>query len=300
MKLQDYISEFLLYARKERGFSNGTVANYEQDLSLFVEFLENEFPEGLADISQIDLIVLRAYLSRLLFSGYKVSTIHTKIAAVRSFFKFLFRIGAIETNYTKYLKLPKLHKKFPSFLDFAQANKALSLPDKDTILGRRDLAILELLYATGIRRAELVGLNLRDVDIEMMRVKVLGKGNKERFVPFGQAARNAIRDYLSLSRPKLAKNSDEKAFFLSRDGNRISPRQVYNIVRKYLSVVTDGKSSPHVLRHTFATHLLEMGADIMSVKELLGHESVATTQIYTHLTIERLAEIYRKSHPRGK
>jgi len=134
----------------------------------------------------------------------------------------------------------------------------------------------------------------------MMRVKVLGKGNKERFVPFGQAARNAIRDYLSLSRPKLTKNSDEKAFFLSRDGNRISPRQVYNIVRKYLSVVTDGKSSPHVLRHTFATHLLEMGADIMSVKELLGHESVATTQIYTHLTIERLAEIYRKSHPRGK
>ncbi len=296
VELEDYIPEFLLHIGKERNFSEGTVKYYEIDLKQFVDFLGEEFPAGLEDPRQIDLIVLRAYVARLVQAGYKVGTIHRKIAALRSFFKFLYARGVIDVNYSKHIRLPKIPKRYPSFLDFAQANQAMELPDTSTPLGIRDRAIMELLYATGIRRSELCGLNLQDVDLDGMKIKVFGKGRKERIVPFNEAAKNALIDYLNV-RDKFLKNPDEKSLFLSRRGERISPQEVYRLVKKYLSQVTDGKRSPHILRHTFATHLLEMGAELMAIKELLGHESIATTQKYTHTTIEYLREVYRKAHP---
>ena len=296
MKLEDYIPEFLLHVGRERNFSAGTVEYYEVDLKQFVNFLEEQFPAGLEDPGQIDLIVLRAYVANLVSAGYKTGTVHRKIAVLRSFFRFLYSRGAVEVNYSKHLRLPKMPKRFPSFLDMAQANRALELPDTSTPTGIRDRAILELLYATGIRRSELVGLNVDDVDFTQMKIKVFGKGRKERIVPFNEDAKNALMEYLKV-RDKFSKTPDEKALFLSRRGKRISPQEVYEIVKKYLSVVTDGKKSPHVLRHTFATHLLEMGADLMAIKELLGHESIATTQKYTHTTIEFIKQVYQKAHP---
>ncbi len=300
MNLESYIIEFMLHIEKERKLAKGTVENYCRDLERFLEFLREEYPEGIEDVSQIDLFVLRAFLSSLRHGKLSINTIHIKIASIRAFFKYLFRIGAIEINNAKYLKLPKAPKRYPSFLDMAQAHKALELPNTETYIGIRDLAILEIFYSTGIRRAELIGLNVRSVYLENMRIKVLGKGNKERIVLFGEHAKKALLDYLSLSRPKLSKLKSEEALFLSTHGRRLSPKAVHNIVTKYLSQITDDKSSPHVLRHSFATHLLEMGADLITIKELLGHEDVATTQIYTHVTIEHLAEVYDKAHPRGR
>ncbi|MCD6595681.1 tyrosine recombinase XerD [bacterium] len=299
MDLESYIPEFLLHIGKERNFAAGTVEYYDVDLKQFVDFLQTEFPDGLENPKSIDIIVLRAYIAGLVQSGYKTGTIHRKIDVLRSFFKFLYNRNVIDVNYIKHIKLPKMPKKFPSFLDFAQANKAMELPDTSKPLGLRDKAVMELLYATGIRRSELVGLNLDDVDFPQMRIKVFGKGSKERIVPFNESAKNAMEEYLSRARPLFDKSGSAKALFLTRNGTRVSPQDVYKIVRKYLTQVTDGKRSPHVLRHTFATHLLENGADLMAIKELLGHESIATTQIYTHTTIEHLREIYRKAHPKG-
>ncbi|HDG67903.1 MAG TPA: tyrosine recombinase XerC [candidate division Zixibacteria bacterium] len=296
MELEDYIPEFLLHIGKERNFSDGTVEYYETDLAQFVDFLKEQFPAGLEDPRQIDLIVLRAYVANLVNAGYKAGTIRRKIAALRSFFKFLYSRGVVEVNYSRHIKLPKMPKRYPSFLDFAQANEAMELPDTSTPRGIRDRAIMELFYATGIRRSELCGLDLDDVDLTGMKIRVFGKGRKERIVPFNEAAKHALMDYLRI-RDKFLKDPEERALFLSQKGKRISPEEVYVIVKKYLSQVTDGKRSPHILRHTFATHLLEMGAELMAVKELLGHELVTTTQRYTHTTIEYIRQVYKKAHP---
>ncbi len=300
MDLESYIPEFLLHIGRERNFSPGTIEYYDLDMKQFVEFLSVEFTDGLNDPKNIDIIVFRAYEAGLGEAGYKIGTIHRKIAVLRSFFKFLYSRNAIDVNYTKHIKLPKMPKKFPSFLDFAQANRAMELPDISTPLGVRNKAIMELLYATGIRRGELVGLDMHSIDFYRMLIKVFGKGSKERLVPFNESAQKALEEYLSTVRPSLQKKPDERALFLTKNGNRISAVGVYNIVRKYLSQVTDGKQNPHTLRHTFATHLLEMGADLMAIKELLGHESVGTTQVYTHTTIEYLRQVYQKAHPKGK
>ncbi len=299
METEGYISEFLLHLSKERNYSARTIEGYELSLRQFAEFLQREFPDGLDNPKNVDVIVLQAYIAGMMDGGYSIYSVHTKVAALRSFFKFLFRNGAVDMNPARLLRLPRLPKKLPSFLDFAQINEALQLPDANKPAGIRDIAILELLYATGMRRNELVNLNIENIDFDIMAVKVFGKGSKERIIPFGDAAKSALEEYISAARPKMLKSDDEKALFLNKFGKRLSPLSINNIVKKYLSKVTDGKRSPHTLRHTFATHLLEMGADITSVKELLGHESIGTTQIYTHTTIEYLRDVYRKAHPKG-
>ncbi len=299
MDIESYIPEFLLHIGKERKYSDGTVEYYEIDLKQFVDFLKTEFPNGVENPKEIDIIVLRGYIASLTRAGYKTSTIHRKVSVLRSFFKFLYSRNAIDVNYTKHIRLPRMPNKFPSFLDFAQANRAMELPDTSTKLGVRDKAIMELLYATGIRRSELVNLDIYDVNFAKMQIKVFGKGKKERIVPFNQSAKCALEEYISTVRESLIKNKDEKALFISSHGKRISPQEVYLIVKKYLTRVTDGKRSPHILRHTFATHLLEMGAELMAIKELLGHQSIATTQVYTHTTIEHLRKIYQKAHPKS-
>ena len=298
MNIQDYISEYLLHIGKERNYSQKTVENYELSLRHFFEFLEKEFPEGVEELQCIDIVVLRSFVAGLVDAGYDPATIHLKVSALRAFFKFLFSRGIVEANPARHIKLPRKPKKLPSFLDLVQVSDALKLPDCDKPAGIRDIAIMELLYATGIRRGELIGLNLQDVDLRQMRITVFGKGRKERIVPFGESAKKALEEYLSIGRSALAKSSTEKALFLNNRGRRLSPISLTAVVKKYLSHVTDGKKSPHVLRHTFATHLLEMGADLMSIKELLGHEDIGTTQIYTHTTMEFLREVYRKAHPK--
>ncbi|MBN2542471.1 tyrosine recombinase XerC [bacterium] len=299
MLIQDLIPEFLIFLKKERNYSDNTIESYAVDLKQFTAFLNENFPEGLDDITSIDNIVIRAFLAGLKSGGYAISSISRKITTLRSFFKFLYNKNIIEINYAKYVHIPKKPKKIPSFLEMAQIFKAIELPDETNEFGKRDKAILELFYATGIRLSELTKLKLSDVYLNSQEVKVLGKGNKERIVPFGSKAKEALGNYI-IARKNIIKGKEPgDVLFLNNRGKPITPRGVQYIVSKYLKNVTDGNTFPHTLRHTFATHLLDMGADLLTVKELLGHKSLSTTQIYTHTTVERLKKIYKKAHPRG-
>ncbi len=305
MDIESYMAEFLLHIGKNKNFSNGTVGYYEFDLKEFAEFLREEFPECLDDAKNIDILVLRGYAAKLVQSKLQIGTVHRKIAVLRSFSKFLYSRAAIDVNYARHLRLPRMPKKLPTFLDFTQIDTAIDLvasdevDNKHKLLQIRDKTIIEIFYCTGIRASELAGLNLQSVDLEQCKMLVFGKGRKERIVPFGDSARASLKAYLDNVRPQLVNDKDEVAFFLSRHGKRIRYSEIYRLVRRNLARVTDGKRSPHVLRHTFATHLLENGADIMAIKELLGHESVATTQKYSHTTIEYLRNSYRKAHPKS-
>ncbi|MCK5833492.1 tyrosine recombinase [bacterium] len=297
--LANLISEFLLYISKERHLSPNTVASYKVDLTQLLDFLTDNFPEGLINPKNIEIVDLRGFLAGLKHAGYSKRSIHRKISSVRSFFAFLYSREIVEFNPARYLTLPKLEKRLPNFLDFAQANEALELPNDSTPLGIRDKAIMEVLYGTGIRASELLAIDKHRLNLENSEIKVIGKGNKERIVLIGEPAIEAIKDYIRI-RPDLLSEKKETAFWLTKSGMELNRRDLYNIVHKYLKQVTDGKASPHVMRHTFATHLLDCGADLLAVKELLGHESLSTTQIYTHLTIEHLKETYRKAHPKSR
>ncbi|MBN1755553.1 tyrosine recombinase XerC [bacterium] len=300
MLFEDLIPEFLLYLEKERRYSPHTITAYANDLGQFKEFLEEQFPQGLQEFKLIDNIVIRAFLGGLKRGGYSITSIQRKITSLRSMFRYLYFKGALEINYAKYVHIPKKPQKVPSFLELSQLNEALRLPDQGSPKGKRDIAILELFYATGIRLIELTNLKTCDIDFSNHEIRVLGKGSKERIVPFGERAREKMLQYKSIRPGLLVGTDDPKVFFLNLKGKPLTPRGVQYIVDKYLEQVTDGKSFPHTLRHTFATHLLDMGADLLTVKELLGHKSLSTTQIYTHTTVERLKKIYQKAHPRAR
>lgn len=296
--IKDLLSEFIIFLKKEKDYSPHTISSYENDLGQFVDFLEEQFPEGLTDTAEIDKVVIRHYLAGLKRSGYKPSSLERKITAIRSFFKFLYNRDVIDINYSNFIKVPKKGEKKPSFLSLAEVHELLELPDKEDDLGARDLAILELLYDTGIRLSELTNINVNDLDLKKMKLKVLGKGEKERIVPFGKYATDSLRNYLEHRQNLL--NNETQALFLNNNGKRISPRGVQKRVKKYLGEVSDRDLSVHSIRHTFATHLLDQGADLLTVKELLGHVSLSTTQTYTHTTMERIKNVYKKSHPRAK
>jgi len=299
LNLHDLIGEFLLYISAERQYSPNTIDAYRVDLVQFADYLEEQFPQAINEPTKIAILELRGFLATMRRSGYSSRSIHRKISSVRSLFSFLYSREVVESNPAKSLSLPRLEKMLPSFLDFAQAQEALELPDSETPTGIRDRAILEILYDTGTRASELLGLNIDRIDFSRREIKVLGKGNKERFIPIGQPAIDAIRAYINI-RPQILGKKQTVDFWLDNSGNPLSRKALYNIVHKYLRRVTDGKASPHVLRHSFATHLMERGADLISVKELLGHVSLSTTQIYTHASIEHLKEAYRKAHPKGE
>ncbi len=296
--LSGLIADFLSYISNERRLSPKTSEAYRIDLAQLTEYLGENFAEGLEDPSKIEIIDLRGFLAGLKHSGYSNRSIHRKISSVRSFFAYLYSREVVEMNPARYLSLPKLEKKLPSFLDFAQANSAVELPDLKSPLGIRDRAIMEVLYATGIRASELLEIDFKSLNFDKFEIKVHGKGDKERIVLIGAPAVEALQAYIKV-RTKLLSDKSTPEFWLTRSGAPLLRRDLYNIVHKYLIAVTDGKASPHVMRHTFATHLLERGGDLLSVKELLGHESLSTTQIYTHMTIEHLKEAYRKAHPKS-
>lgn len=299
--MEELVRQYLAYLEQERNFSQHTLLSYANDLAQYSAFLQKEFPELIARHNDTDTGVIRAFLGLLLDSGLSKKSVVRKLSALRSFYKFLVRRGLLQQNPALTVVPPKLEKRLPQFVDKESMVRILARPDTATFAGARDAVILELLYGSGIRRGELVGLDLRDVDLRSRTLKVTGKGNKQRIIPFTAAAGSAIERYRAFRETVLRTAAEPTdALILTDTGTRITPSRVNTIVGRYLSGETEiAKKSPHVLRHSFATHLLDGGADIMAVKELLGHESLSTTQVYTHVTVERLKSIYQRAHPKA-
>jgi len=290
--MQRYIDKFINYLKVERNASDHTITNYTVDLKVFKAFL------GELDIETVDHLALRRFLAELRTKNYAKRTVARKLASLRSFFRFLYREGHIKKNPITAISTPKLDKKLPVFLDVGRVAKLLECPAAGDVTGLRDRALLETLYSTGIRVSELVGLDINDVDFISGVVKVFGKGRKERIVPIGEPALNAMRKYLDKRGEEKVKEKD--AVFLGKSGKRLNDRVVRRMIDKYIHECSFAeKISPHSLRHSFATHLLDRGADLRSVQELLGHMNLSTTQIYTHVTMDRLKTVYDKAHPRA-
>jgi tyrosine recombinase XerC len=290
------LEQFLDFLKHEKNASPHTIASYQRDLKQLAAYLK----EKNIRLKKADNVVLRGFLATLYEKKDKKSTVARKLAAIRSFFQFCIRKGWLEDNQAKIVATPKQDKPVPSFLSEEEMEQFLDLPKTDRPLDLRDKATLELLYATGLRVSELVGINLEDMNFEERLIRVRGKGKKERLVPFGKIAEASLVSYIR-ARPLIHKGQiDESALFVNYRGERITPRSVERIVDKYIRFSAQRrKISPHSLRHSFASHLLSRGADLRVIQELLGHESLATTQKYTHLDLKQLLDVYKKSHPRS-
>ncbi|MBN1349141.1 tyrosine recombinase XerC [candidate division KSB1 bacterium] len=295
------VLKYLRFLGNERNYSRHTITAYESDLAQFFAFLEThiESPE----LRLLEKRTFRAYLAHLSDDGLKPKSINRKLACLRSFFKFLITIGEIDHNPLSSLFSLKMEKKLPNTLSFDSISEVLSMPDENQPMQLRDKLIIELFYGTGMRLSELANLNVSDINLYNSLLKVKGKGSKERLLPIGRIAGQTLQKYLQ-KRSELLRSPDDKhidALLLNKDGARLSNRGIRLIVNKWLSKVAEaGKTNPHILRHSFATHLLDEGANLMAVKELLGHSSLSTTQIYTHVTVERLKNVYKKAHPRAE
>lgn len=297
----DYvIDRFLLSMELENHASSYTLRSYASDLAQFAEFLQQQQIPGFAAVSYVSV---RMFLAGLHGRQYSKRTIARKLSALRSFYSYLLKEGQIETNPLEEVKSPKLDKPLPKFLYLDQMLGLLSKPDASTEFGQRDKAIFETLYGSGIRVAELVGMDVPSVRLDLGMALVFGKGGKERWVPLGEHAVESLRVYMNAGRNALLSAGNgpaTEALFLNRDGTRLSDRSVRRILDKYVATMADiNRISPHTLRHTFATHLLEAGADLRTVQELLGHEHLSTTQVYTHVTRDHLQSVYNRAHPRA-
>lgn len=292
-----HIDEFIHRMRVEKQYSEHTLRGYSADLNAFAEFMEGRE----RDICRASILDLRGFLAMLRARGLARSTIARKVSAIRSLYKFLYQQGHVSENPAAVLRTPKQEKKLPEFLTMSEIERLMDAPDTSDWTGARDLALLETLYGGGLRVSELVGMNTEDVDLSSGIARIRGKGKKERLSPLGGSAAAAIREYLSMRSSIDLSRKDPRAMFINAvDGRRLTARSVRRMLRKrLLEAGLDGSLSPHDLRHSFATHLLQNGADLRSVQELLGHEHLSTTQIYTHLTTQNLKEIYDKAHPRA-
>jgi integrase/recombinase XerC len=306
-KFEILINGFLSYLKTGKSFSSHTVISYKNDLTDFFHYLNGKRKQKQIPPSKIRRNDLRDFLVHLKQKGLDNKSIARKASALRSFFKFLLREGRIKSDPSSYLLTPKLRKILPEVLTkeemkalFDQSElKESSFSEGKRLRAFRDLAILEILYSTGMRLNELAQLDVSSFDFNGETVRVMGKGKKERVIPVGRKALAALRNYLS-ERKRLSVLEDE-AVFINRFKKRLSPRSISRVVKKYLSKVTEKKRvSPHVIRHSFATHLLDEGADLLAVKELLGHKKLSTTQIYTHVTMDRLKKVYQQAHPRAE
>lgn len=297
--MQNHIEEFMDYLRVEKNASVYTIKSYREDLSQLMMFLASGKELNVKDVSNISYNLLRHFLAYLQKKGYTKVTLVRKVSSLRTFFRFLSRQNYIKSNPTLYLITPKAGKKLPDFLDVAEIDNLLSIPKSDSFIGLRDKTILEVLYTTGIRVGELVALNLNDLDYLGGVIKVIGKGRKERLVPLGTGVVRIIRNYLDI-RDKIKDINNNRSLFVNTRGKRISARSIRRRVTYYIKLTGIRKKvSPHTLRHSFATHLLNAGADLRAVQEMLGHVSLSTTQVYTHVTTERLKKVYDKAHPRA-
>jgi integrase/recombinase XerC len=305
--MQKYIDDFIKHLRYERNASDHTLRNYESDLVQFYDHIVPPDENGhrrSVNIHDIDHLTIREYMASLYEQKKKKSSIHRKVASLRTFFRFLCREGILETNPAKLVSSPRVERTLPNHLSIEQMIKFIETPETETVLGKRDRAMLELLYASGIRVSELVNLNLTDVDFGNQTLRVKGKGRKERIVPFGEHAKKALQDYLGVRSELMAEADPEKldaaAVFMNYQGTRITTRSVGRMVDKYVKLCAEiHHISPHSLRHSFATHMLDAGADLRVIQEMLGHVRLSTTQQYTHVSMDKLMEVYDKAHPKA-
>jgi integrase/recombinase XerC len=302
--LSEQLEEFLRHLRYERNLSPHTLRNYASDIEQFKQHLFNVEKRSDIPVDEIDRLTIREWMASL-HGDHKKASIARKLASLRTFFQFLVREGKIDANPAKQVATPKIERKLPKHLSVEDAIRFIETPDSNTGLGCRDRAILEFLYATGIRVGELVNIDLGDVDVDERMVRVTGKRKKQRIVPFGEPALEALQRYIAGPRKQFIDNCpaairDEKALFLNYQGTRITTRSVGRMVDKYIKICANIHDiSPHSLRHTFATHLLDSGADLLDIKELLGHARLSTTQIYTQVSMEKMIEVYDRSHPKA-
>jgi integrase/recombinase XerC len=302
--MNDHVAQFLQHLKYERNLSPHTIRNYSSDLEQFFTFLFNIEKRDDFPVAEIDRLTIREWMGGL-HGDHKKTSIARKLASLRTFFQFLVREGKLESNPAKQVATPKIERKLPNHLSMEDAVRFVETPDRSTHLGRRDRAILEFLYATGIRVGELVNIDIGDVDMRERLVKVTGKRNKQRIVPFGEPALHALLLYLEETWAFFLSQAAESgrapnALFLHRRGGRLTTRSVGRMIDKYIKQCADIHDiSPHSLRHTFATHLLDQGADLRDIQELLGHARLSSTQIYTHVSIEKMIDVYSKAHPKA-
>ncbi|MFQ5672802.1 MAG: tyrosine recombinase XerC [Nitrospinales bacterium] len=301
--LRDYIDKFENYLIVEKNASQHTLASYRTDLNQFAVFLqESGRGDAEADLRDVDRMAVRAFMSRLYGKSYSGASMGRKLAALSSFFKFLCREGYLKTNFAKTLPIPKKANKLPVFLSVDDMFLLLDSPKADSFIGARDKAIMELFYSTGMRISELAAVRETHLDLDNRMALALGKGKKERLVPMGRKAVEAIKAYQTFREQMICKRKltpPPKAFFLNNRGTGITVRGIRKALDRYTRGFP-GRVSPHTLRHSFATHLLEGGADLRSIQEMLGHAHLSTTQKYTHVTVDRLMQVYDRAHPRAQ
>ncbi len=295
--MKKWLEQFVTYLKKERGLAQNTIIAYESDLQNFFVFLQEK---SITDVEKVDKACIITFLLYLQKKGKATSTISRNLAVVKCFYQFLMRENDFIKDPTAHLETPKPEKRLPQILTIMETERLLSQPDLTGAIGLRDRAMLELLYATGIRVSELVSISEEDINLKMGFLRCRGTGARERIVPLGDMAIKFVNQYIEEGRQLLVRNRDEKALFVNHHGKGLSRQGFWKIVKKYASKAEIDKDiTPHTLRHSFATHLLENGADLRSVQEMLGHADISTTQVYTHLKEIRLREVYTKSHPRA-
>ncbi len=297
--MDEHLEKFVTYLIAEKNASPYTVKNYRHEIGQFFDFLKEQ---GIDSWGGVDRYILRRYLAWLQAEGYVKASITRRISELRSFCRYLVREDILDANPIRVISSPKVPKRLPDYLDLHQVEALLAAPDATAPQGQRDRAIMEVLYASGLRVSELVSLNLSNLDLRHGELRVWGKGAKERLALLGKPACRALTRYIEDGRSKLIKEDRAtSALFLNRLGSRLSTRSVSNILDKYAKLAgLERRVTPHVMRHTFATHLLDGGADLRTVQELLGHTSLSTTQLYTHVSQARAKEVYRKAHPRAR
>lgn len=295
--MKSIVDEFIQFLSIERGLAENTLTSYRQDLLNFVEFLKTKDIKNLKEVNRSEL---RDYLFELKNKGRAPSTISRNLSSIRTFYQFLTSEGVIDTDPSTELESPKQAKKLPDVMTLEEVERLISQPDEAKYKGIRDKAMLELLYATGIRVSELIALERSYADLKNGFLLCKGKGNKERIIPLGNYAVEILDRYIERARPHLVKDKLETALFVNHRGRQLTRQGFWKIIKKYAVKARISKPiTPHTLRHSFATHLIENGADLRSVQEMLGHEDIATTQIYTRITKEKLKSIYSNAHPRA-
>lgn len=294
--MKELIDTFLSYLSVERGLSNNTLSSYRDDLNSYIDFLTTQHVDALSKIAKNDIT---NFMLNQKDRGISANSIARRLAAIRMFHRFLSRERILKTDPTSLIDSPKLWKKIPETLSLNEVDALLEQPNIRDRQGIRDRAILETLYATGMRVSEAVNLKVAGVNLEIGFLRCIGKGNKERVIPLGKKAVASIKRYNQTSRNSFLKKKESEFLFLNRSGNKISRQSLWKIIKKYAKSARIKKPmKPHILRHSFATHLLERGADLRSVQEMLGHSNISTTQIYTHINKDRLKTIHRMFHPR--